>query len=196
MAANSGLTIVNEALIRLGVPPIGSLSDQSAQALAAETLFANITDELLADHPWLFATREKDLASLVVADGDKLFPDFPYVYQLPPDSLRVLGLDNYGPFRVAGDQLYAEVRTARVVYIYRAPVSLWPPYFVEVAAKELAAAFALTLTDSSGRQANMAQQAARSRQRARSIDGQQQPTKVLQLLRAYTRRTINPLVGS
>lgn len=196
VAGNSALTITNEALIRLGVAPIGSLADQSAQALAAEVLFSTITDELLADHPWLFATREKDLSQLVILAADKLFPDFPYVYQLPVDNLRVLGLDSHGSFRVAGDQLYTGGTTARVVHIYRAPISLWPPYFVELAAKELAVAFALTLTDSAGRQELMFQQAARAKQRARSIDSQQQPTKVLQLMRAYTRRSVNPLAGS
>lgn len=60
----------------------------------------------------------------------------------------------------------------------------------------MAAALALTLTDSTGRLEIMAGMARQARSRARSLDAQQQPAKIINLMRVYTRRTRNPLTGS
>lgn len=193
MPTSSDLAIVNEGLVRLGVPPIGSFSDQSAQSLAIAAIYENVRDELIADHPWVFAVQEKPLASIEVDEIDLRYQDYGRVYQMPSDCLRALGLTCCGGYQISGNQLYTDSPEAVLLYIYRAPVSLWPPYFRELVAKEVSAAFAMSLTDSSSRTELFYSIARQSRQRARSIDGQQVPNKVLRIMRAYARRSYNPL---
>lgn len=196
MPTANELTIVNEALVRLGVPPIGSLEDRSAQAIGISAIYENVRDELIADHPWLFAVKEAALSELSLNAADLRYDGWRHVYQLPNDRLRILGLESCAPYVISGDQLYTDEASARVVYVYQAPESLWPPYFVELVAKEMAAALALTLTDSTGRLEIMTGMARQARSRARSLDAQQQPAKIINLMRVYTRRTRNPLTGS
>lgn len=193
MPTTSDLAIVNEGLVRLGVPPIGSLSDQSAQALSIASIYHNVRDELIADHPWVFAVQEKRLASIEVDDIDLRYQDFQRVYQMPSDCLRALGLTCCMGYQISGNQLYTDSQEATLLYIYRAPVSLWPAYFRELVAKEMSAALAMTLTDSTTRTEMFYTLARQARQRARSIDSQQTPNRVLRIMQAYTRRSYNPL---
>lgn len=181
----SELAIVNEALVRIGATPVASLSDLSAQSLAAANIFATVRDELLADFPWSFALREERLARLSTR-GERLLSGR-YTHQVPAEALRVLGLLCYTPYQMAGDQIYSDAKDANLVYIARVPVSAWSSSFVKLMALELAAAFAITITDSSNRADMFYREAARLRARARSLDSQQTPARVLDLMRIYAR---------
>lgn len=194
--AASDLAIINEGLVRLGVPPLASLADQSAQAISVSSLYDNIRDEVMADFPWVFAIKQVVLPELFIPDSTKRLKGFEFVYQLPADKLRVIGLDSLLHYNISGDQLYTDDSDALLLYIYRAPVGLWPPYFVELVALELSAALAMTLTDSSSRAQLFYELARRNRQRARSIDSQQTPNKIFQIVRAYTRQRSNWLRGA
>lgn len=189
----SDLEVVNEALVRIGVPPLASLLDASAQALTASTIYRNVKREVMSDHPWSFALREKELAKLVLTDSEKRFSDYTYVYQLPADLLRVLGLRSLDRFQLAGDQLYTEDKGARLVFVEEVSEASWPAYFLELVVFSTAAAFAISLTDSADRAALMYDQERRLRPRARAIDSQQTPPQVFNLMRIYTRRSTNPL---
>lgn len=193
---SSDLAVVNEALVRIGVPPIASFSEQSAQALTAQTIYRNVVDELIADHPWYFALREVTLAKLEVDDEDRWYRGYKYVYQLPSDAMRILGLRSLDRYELAGDQLYTDDRHGDLVYIRQRGAEAWPPHFRRLAVFELAAAFAMTLTDSANRAQMMQNEAARYRPRARAIDSQQTPPQVFNLMRIYTRRSTNPLAQS
>lgn len=189
----SALTIINEALVRVGANPIASLDDASAQALAATNLFYSVSDELLADFPWTFALRERSLARFAER-GDRLLAG-KYTFQLPSDSLRVLGLLCHTPFRLAGDQLYSDAEDARLVYIAKVAPSAWSAGFRQLVALELAAAFAITITDSSNRANLFYAEAARVRPRLRSLDSQQTPAQVFELMRIYARPGMNLGMG-
>lgn len=196
VATSSDLSIINEGLVRLGVPPLASLADQSAQAISVASIYDNIRDEIMADFPWAFAVKQKVLASLAISPSSFRMKGYKYAYQLPADNLRILGLNNYSHFALSGDQVYTDDDNATLLYIYRAPVGMWPPYFVELVAIELAAALSMTLTDSSSRAELFYRLAGRNRQRARSIDSQQTPNEVFQTVRAYSRRHSNWLRGA
>lgn len=56
------------ALLKLGEAPIQSLSDDTASAQLARTLFDTISDTLIASYPWRFATCTTDLTRC--ADGE------------------------------------------------------------------------------------------------------------------------------
>lgn len=190
---SQSLALVNEALVRLGVPPLASLEDRTAQSLAAATLYQNVTDDLLSDHPWHFSLRETRLAQLSPDQLDLRLLGYKFVYQLPTDYLRVLGLSERGHYALAGDQLYTDTKDATLVYVVRSEAREWPAYFRELVVFELAAAFAMTLTDSTSRADVFYRRAAQERPRARAIDSQQTPPYVFDLMRIYTARRNNPL---
>jgi hypothetical protein len=190
---SNDLAIINEALVRIGVNPLASLSDAGAQALTASTIYTNVKQELLSDHPWYFALREQRLAKLSLQQDELRFSGWRYVYQMPADRIRVLGLRSYDRYQLSGDQLYADDRDARLVYVSDAPEQTWPPYFRELVVFGAAAAFAISLTDNTQRADLMYAQEQRLRSRARAIDSQQTPPQVFNLMRIYVRRTTNPL---
>ncbi len=189
----SDLDVVNEALIRLGVPPVSSLSDRTAQSLAAATIFDNKRRELLSDHPWYFALREATLPKLALEDFDKKFTGYRHAYQLPTDYVRVLGLRSYDYFQLAGRHLYTNDSKAQLVYVADVGASAWPSHFRQLMVHELAAAFSMPLTDNTQRAELFYGEAQRARPRARAIDSQQTPPYVFNLMRVYTRRSHNPL---
>ena len=192
MAASS-LEVINDGLIRLGVPPLASLSDRSAQALAADSIYRTIKESLLAEHPWSFGLREVKLPKLAQEPEEKRSTEFDFAYQLPFDALRVLGLYSTNQFRLAGDQLYTNDNEARLIYVHNVAEQKWPSYFTKLVSYSFASAVAISLTEQTSRAQLMANLAAEQRRTARSVDSSQTPPYVFNLMRIYTRRTHNPL---
>lgn len=191
---SSSLTVINEGLVRLGVPPLSSLADQSAQAMSAANIYTTTREAELAEHPWSFALREVMLSKVVSVPGGSRSTEFDYAYQMPGGTLRVLGLRSLDTFRLAGDQLFTNDREARLVYVSDVPESAWPSYFARLVSLSFGAAVAVTLTDSESRAALLYQQSDAERRRARVTDSQQTPPYVFNLMRIYLRRSSNPLV--
>lgn len=190
---SSSLDVVNEGLVRLGVPPLASLSDQSAQALAADTIYRTTRESALAEHPWSFAHREVTLPKLSISIEASRNTSFEYVYQIPNDSLRVLGLRSLETFGLAGDQLYTNDNNARLVYIADVSESQWPSYFAKQVSFQFAAAVSIALTENTSRAELMYGLASEQRRTARAVDSMQTPPHVFNLMRVYLRRASNPL---
>jgi hypothetical protein len=196
MTTTSELAVVNEALVRLGVPPVGALSELNAQGVSASTLLETTRQELIADHPWSFALREAALSELSLSNSDERLIGYDHVYQLPPGILRIIGLRSRSPYRISADQLYTNAKDAELVYLEDVGVSYWPPHFRRALVFSLAAAMALPITDSTSRADLYYSQARQGLQRARAIDSQQVPSEVFNLMRVYTRGSHNPLAGA
>lgn len=190
---SSSLEVINEGLVRLGVPPLASLSDQGAQALAADQIYRTTKESALAEHPWSFAYREVELPKLVLTDAQRRSTQYEFAYQLPTDRLRVLGLRSLHRFSIAGDQLYTNDSEARVVYIANVNESTWPAYFKKLVAFNFAAAAAITLTENDQRAQLMYTLAGEQRRTARATDSMQTPPHVFDMMRVYLRQTSNPL---
>ena len=191
--AVSSLDLINDGLIRLGVPPLASLSDRSAQALAADSIYRTTKESLLAEHPWSFGLREVELPKLALEPEELRSSEFDFAYQVPSDNLRILGLQSTDNFRLAGDQLYTNDNKARLVYMRNVGEQKWPAYFIKLVSYSFAAAVAITLTEQTTRAQLMEELAARQRRTARTVDSSQTPPYVFNLMRMYTRRTHNPL---
>lgn len=190
---SSSLAVANEALVRIGVPPVSSFDDHEAQGLVLQNIYSQVRRQTLADHPWAFALRESSLPKLVLPPESIRLDDWEYVYQLPGDSVRVLGLRTLLRFGISGDQLYTDDQAARLVYIADVPESQWPPHFRQLVVVDLCLALAIALTDSSSRAQIYQREAARIRPRARAVDSMQTPPQVINLMRVYARRTSNLL---
>ena len=191
--ATSALSIVNQALVRIGASPVPTLDAVEAQSLTAAHLFDTVAENALSGHPWSHALRSNRLSQLAIDEEDRRWHEFQRVYQLPNDRVRVLGLRDLGPFRLAGDQLFTDSEPAELVYIANVPPSTWPAYFVQLVVLECAAAFAISVTDSANRAQIYAQQVQEQRSRAMAQDSQQTPPWVFDLMRLYARQRNNPL---
>jgi len=189
----SKLEVINDGLVRLGVPPLASLSDQSAQALAADSIYTTIKEAALSEHPWSFAYREQLLPKITLPEADLRAIEYEYVYQLPNDYLRVLGLRSYYFYQLAGDQLYSNDEEAHLLYILNADEAAWPAYFSKLVSYQFAGAVAISLTEQTSRAELMFNLAESQRRRARATDSLQTPPHVFNLMRVYSKRTNNPL---
>jgi len=178
------------------VPPLASLSDQSAQALAADQIYRTVSRTALSSHPWSFALREIELAKLVLSEAARRNSKFQYAYQLPLDCLRVLGLRSYHEYRLAGDQLYTDDKAASVIYVANVSESAWPSYFVKHVSMAFAAAVAISLTENVSRAELMYSISDDALRKARSTDSLQTPPHVFDMMRVYMRRTHNPLASA
>ena len=87
----SRVTIVNLAIIRLGVPKIGAFSDKKKAADIMDTLYDNARDTILRKYPFKFAIQRKVLAKS--ATTPEYF--FAFEYELPTDFVRLLNVEGH-----------------------------------------------------------------------------------------------------
>jgi hypothetical protein len=57
--ALTALALCSRALLRIGVPPLTSFDDGTAEAEVAAGLYPGARDALLSAHPWSFATGQQ-----------------------------------------------------------------------------------------------------------------------------------------
>lgn len=179
--------------MRIGASPVPTLDAFEAQSITAAQLFGTISENALSNHPWSHALRSQRLSQLSIEDEDRRWHEYRYVYQLPNDRIRVLGLRDLAGFRLAGDQLFTDSEPAELVYIANVPPSTWPSYFTQLVVLECAAAFAISVTDSANRAQMYSMEARDQRSRAMAEDSQQTPPWVFDLMRIYARERNNPI---
>lgn len=125
------IDICSMALLKLGENPIQSLTDDSAPAKLARTLFDTVMDGLLSLHPWRFATQTLDLVRNT--DGNFL---------IPSNVLRVLD----APGRIIANRVITDTPTTTITAVVKTPSEQYPGYFVSLAATRLAMEFCIPLS--------------------------------------------------
>jgi len=83
--------IVNAALQRMGLEPIGDFDDDTVQARLANGTYAGIRDAVMREHPWNFCTFHAQLPLATLPTG---VWNWDFAYELPPDNLRILLVEN------------------------------------------------------------------------------------------------------
>jgi len=83
--AYSVVGIVNLALGKIGVGRISSLTEDSEQAIVANSILQYIRDEVLEAYDWKFATVRKALVQSTIEPANF----YSYAYPLPADFLRL-----------------------------------------------------------------------------------------------------------
>lgn len=179
--------------MRIGASPVPTFDAFEAQSIAAAQMFDTIAANALSMHPWSHALRSNSLSQLLISEEDRRWHEHRRVYQLPNDRVRVLGLRDLAAFRLAGDQLFTDSQPAELVYIANVPPSTWPAFFVQLVVLECAAAFAISVTDSSNRAQIYQLEARQQRSKAMAEDSQQTPPWVFDLMRIYARGRSNPI---
>jgi len=151
--------------------------------------YDQVRRKVLREHPWNFAAKRTILAASGTA------PDFGYTaaYPVPTDFIRLLTIQDtngndiqgqeYG-FEFVGTQrcvvTNAEGGQLRVRYVYDiTDVSKFDPLFIQLFAHELAMAIAYKVTESNGNVERLGQLAKMAAGMAKSIDGQENPPKLI-----------------
>jgi hypothetical protein len=146
----SKVSIVNAALIKLGVGTISALTDDAPQARIANLTFDDIRDDLLRDHLWSWATKRVSLAASATS------PDWEFAnaFTLPSDYLRLVAVNNPSKYayriestsdgRVIVTDLPAPLEVSYVARI--TDVSQMDPKFREAFSARLAMEWAEPLT--------------------------------------------------
>lgn len=173
----SWTSIANRALSGLTQKRITSyLSLTERGAISFQQVYQQVTQEVLASHPWNCAM------SRVVIDADTATPTWGFgnQYTLPAGCLRVWKLDpeHHGTnpqFKVIGRKVHADEGAA--IYAELIMDVTDPEQFSPLLAKAISAhcaeAMALDLTDSSTRRDEMAKWAKDCMDEARFADGQE-----------------------
>ena len=118
------------ALLKLGEEPIQSLTDNSASAQLARSLFDPVIESLLTLHPWRFAQKTFELTK--TTDDD---------FVIPSEVLRIIKC----PGEVIGDKIIYSSETVSISAIIRTDVEYFPSYFTSLAATKLAMEFCIPL---------------------------------------------------
>lgn len=124
------IDLCSMALLKMGENPIQSLTDDSAPAKLARTLFEPVMDSVIAAHPWRFATQNIELTKNT--DGDFL---------IPANVLRVLKTSG----RIIGNKIIADGDTTTITAVVKTAPESYPGYFVSLAATRLAMEFCIPL---------------------------------------------------
>ncbi len=171
--------IANLALVKLGVSPIGTLTETSDQAVVANRFYATTRDGYLSSYPWIFATVRGLELSIETATPDT---EWSHQAPLPADLLRLLKVHNNGapcPYDlVATKRVYLSSNSDVFVdYIREVQEADFPSYFVTAFSWMLAADMALTLTEDARKLQVVTDLAQFWDRKARYLDSAQQPSR-------------------
>lgn len=140
---NDKLSIINAALMKVGLPLAADVNDCDWNA---STIYEAMAEQALRSFPWGFATR---FAVLTRSAAEPAF-GFRYAYAMPSGCLRVVdvrcGEDLRSPkarFVVSGKLVYANVSPCNARYVAREldPAD-WPTDFADAVAARIAAEIA------------------------------------------------------
>ena len=190
VAADSPLDICSRSLILIGAEPISSFDDGSTEALVCVNLYEDLVRTSLTNTRWRFATNQQVLNRLTNEPTGR----YDQAYQLPTDSIMVHALtvnDNNIDYQLYGDKAFANTSTADIVvadYTFRVSEIHFPSYFTIAVTFSLAVVLATSIARDASLAQLMTVRADGAMAKARSLDSQQQTTRVLETTRFLTAR--------
>lgn len=174
----SDLTICNSALIRLGVDPISSLSDNNKPARLCNEQYNKVRKVLLAEHNWNFATKRATLTPTVAVPAY----EFSFTYDLPVDFLRFISpqypseCDSVVDYQIEDGKILSNFSTFNFKYIYDVTnTDKFSASFAELLSLKLAINLSFSLNQSTALLNSLRQEYEVVLRDARSIDGQENP---------------------
>jgi hypothetical protein len=170
----SKVSICNQALVRIGVETITSLTENSEQARLCNAIFDQSLDFLLQLFPWSFALTR---ASLAQSTTGPLY-EWSYAYQLPtsPYCLRIVSVENDEDYRKEGRMIYTNAATLNIKYIKRVTdINELSSAFIEVMVLYVASQLALPMTANTSMSNSLEVKYQLSINKARLTDSQESP---------------------
>jgi hypothetical protein len=180
MAINE-VSISSDALIKIGANPISSFEEGTAEAIAVSNIYHNVKRNMLASHPWNFATTKQELPRL-----DKLpTSDYAYAYQLPNDLIRIIsagsGQKSFGmEYKVIGSELECDYEEVIIKYIRNVEEPNFPEYFKNALTFNLASELTIPLTESTNRAGYFKGLSEQALRKAKLIDAQEETNSAIE----------------
>ena len=159
--------IVSQALLLIGESPISSFSEGVSGTVAAN-LYDTTRDSFLTATRWRFAVGKSNLSRLT----DTPLNEYQYAFQLPSDLLMPIGTYPNSRYEIYEDKLYSNNATVELDYIFRPTEEVFPAYFVEALAAQLAEKFAIAITNNQTMRQAMEAHAADTYRKAAFRDAQ------------------------
>ena len=169
----SEVEIANRGMTKLGAARISSFDDNTTESRAIKSLYDIARRTLLRRALWSFAKKRDKLAAVVIPSGSEDW-DFAYQYNLPPDFLRLIQVNDYSvpvgfnPGRTTDDSPY-QLEGNRILTNYPPPLKIryiaditdptkYDSIFIEAFASQIAFECCETVTQSNTKKAALAQE--------------------------------------
>lgn len=175
----SVVDVCNKALDKLGQSPITSLNDGTKAANLCNRGWELVRDEVLRDHPWNFAVKRKILSPSTEA------PAWGFTYQspIPNDCLRLIEIRDLstGEYQIEDNQILSNEAALYIRYISRItdPVR-YDALFIDAVATRMALELCEAFTQSNAKKNIFFSEYQESLNRARRVDGQENPPAVFE----------------
>lgn len=171
---NSYISVINAALLKLGVKPIVSIEDQVDGARYAKLRYDSVRQRCIAEHTWNFARKRVSLAHLSTTPAFQ----YGYQFQLPSDLIR-LGDPGITDFSVEGNLLLCDDATIDLIYFADiTDPTQWPAYFVELVVVSLAFELCTALTQSAELKAQLTDELSGTEKKAKFRNAREQAQRV------------------
>lgn len=177
--SDSAVSICSNALLLVGDRTISSLDEDNDRARIVSNLYPQVRRAVLRSHPWNCAIKRVQLAP----DAQAPAFDFDYQYSLPADWLRTLQVGETGcqiDYAAEGRKLLASDNPLPLVYVYNNETeATYDSSLVHALTTAMAAAIAYPITKSASLRDSLQSEFLSMLQRARNIDGQDNPPDTL-----------------
>src|SRR3990167_2756815 len=129
MATYTTVGIVNHALLLCGASPIVALTDDTANARAADAVYENARKGFLTECRWTFALTRSTLATVATTTFAFLHDEEGYGYTRPSDALRIWQMsDIEAIWREEGGYIISNTASLSTLYTWdHNEVGLWRP---------------------------------------------------------------------
>lgn len=192
---STDIEVAQKAMVLVGLEPLASFTDQTDEALVANTIFEDVVEDCLAQHNWNFATGQKTLARLTAVPTDR----WDAAYALPTNpavvQVQTVTIDDVPQaYDIYERYIYinASVNDTVVLnYVYRPETQYWPPAFTMWVIFRLASVFALSVTRKADVAKSYTDLAESQFRRSKARDSQQVTTQGLRPSRYHRVRAGN-----
>lgn len=192
----SAVKICSDALLMLGDKPISSFDEGTDRATLAANLFEPVRDYVLRSHPWNCATKR------VILNPEATAPAFDYAYQfvIPGDWMRTLQVGYYGQevdYKQEGRRLLSDESALPLRYIFKNEnVASWDSMLIFAMTNCMRQVFAYGVTQSTSLEQLLSAALEPILQKARAVDGQDEPPETLGDERLFNARFSGvPILG-
>lgn len=192
---STDIEVAQKAMVLIGLEPLTAFTDNTDEALVANTIFEDVVSDCLGQHSWNFATGQKVLARLTNVPVDRW--DAAYALPTNPEVIQVQTVtidDVPQAYDIYERYVYINAdATEEVVlnYIFRPETQYWPPTFTMWVIYRLASVLALSVTRKGDIAQSYTQLAEQQFRRAKARDSQQVTTQNLRLSRFHRARLGN-----
>ena len=174
------ISIINQALLYLGQPPLNSLETQNTGLQGIIGAYDSIVREALSGTDWVFAmTTETLLPDPIVDPPTQLYSQ---TYHIPADMLRAVKTYplSYN-YEIQGKHIFSNMSSPwKLTYIKQVDESFYPEFFISYLAAQLASLTAMMLTENASLVQMWQGTAAVRLRNAKFQNASQQPSRLIQ----------------